>query len=413
LVQSDEVRQEIVKQNGLPSIIKYAKKVKNDPLPLEITYAMTFNTDAKTLINEDTEFVDHIKELRQSERKDVSKIAHGIMWKLEGEEKFKKKEKVEKVKEKTEGDESKEKEKTEGTESKEDGDKQSNQYDMMISYCWAQQALCHKINDRLEKDGYNVWLDRDEMHGSIIESMAAAIEQSKFVLICMSSNYKNSINCKAEAEYAFSQKSKIVPLIVEPSYKADGWLGFLAGSKIYVDFADKEDDEEEFEKAYELLIGELKRNGLGQADPDKPTAKAPEPVIEPEKPEKEPEPPRSATREYLNVGPVSMWTSEHVTEFLIDNQLDQLLNICESMDGETLTEFCHACQTTPDRMYGLVNNTKEQHPVSINTFYRFISRLKKLLPLPAPRKVHFQYNFIYPESSTTTAEATKDKQITE
>ncbi|CAF4976997.1 unnamed protein product, partial [Rotaria sp. Silwood1] len=59
---------------------------------------------------------------------------------------------------------------------------------------------------------------------------------------------------------AFNRKSKIIPLIVEPQYKADGWLGFLAGSKIYVDFADKEG--EEFIKAYDLLIEELKRNGL-------------------------------------------------------------------------------------------------------------------------------------------------------
>ncbi|CAF5196558.1 unnamed protein product, partial [Rotaria sp. Silwood1] len=82
-----------------------------------------------------------------------------------------------------------------------------------------------------------------EMRGSIIECMAEAIEQSRFVLICMSSNYKKSTNCKAEAEYAFNRKSKIIPLIVEPQYKADGWLGFLAGSKIYVDFADKEGEE--------------------------------------------------------------------------------------------------------------------------------------------------------------------------
>ena len=144
------------------------------------------------------------------------------------------------------------------TKPKENSDnKDAKKYDIMISYCWAQKPLCHQINDRLETDGYKVWLDRDEMHGSIIERMAEAIEQAKFVLICMSSNYKNSINCKAEAEYAFNRKSNIVPLIVEPQYKADGWLGFMAGSKIYVDFADKEG--EEFDKAYQLLIGELKQ----------------------------------------------------------------------------------------------------------------------------------------------------------
>ncbi|CAF1549758.1 unnamed protein product, partial [Rotaria sp. Silwood1] len=232
LVGNDDVKEEVIKQNALPSIIKFAKETNDDPLPLEIVYAMTFNTDAKKIICEGTEFVDHVKQLRDSEKKDVSKMAHGIMWKIEDEEKFKQRGE-QKNKEKPQND------KSGDDASKGRSDTDSIQYDMMISYCWAQKDLCHKINDRLEQDGYKVWLDRDEMRGSIIESMAEAIEQSRFVLICMSSNYKKSTNCKAEAEYAFNRKSKIIPLIVEPQYKADGWLGFLAGSKIYVDFADK------------------------------------------------------------------------------------------------------------------------------------------------------------------------------
>ncbi|CAF4383673.1 unnamed protein product, partial [Rotaria magnacalcarata] len=64
--------------------------------------------------------------------------------------------------------------------------------------------------------------------------------------------------------YAFNQHKKIIPLIVEPNYKADGWLGFMAGSKIYVDFAGKEG--EEFDKAYDLLIEELRRIGLDDKD---------------------------------------------------------------------------------------------------------------------------------------------------
>jgi hypothetical protein len=399
LVQNDEVKQELVKQNGLPSLIKYAKETKDNPLPLEITYAMTFNADAKKTFNEDKEFVDHIKGLRQSERRDVSKMAHGIVWKLEGEEKFKNKEETQKEKEN----------KSEGNSGV-----QKKKYDMMISYCWAQKELCHKINDRLEQDGYQVWLDRDEMHGSIIESMAEAIEQARFIIICMSSNYKNSINCKAEAEYAFSQKSKIVPLIVEPKYKADGWLGFLAGSKIYVDFADKE-EEEEFNKAYELLIAELERNGLkdieedqeNKTTPSTTTESKPEEVKkEPEEAKEEPKPPPIQTREYLNVGPASMWNDENVKEFLIDNQLDQLIPICKSMDGETLIELHHSSETMPDKIYGLVNNPKEEHPVSVGTFFKFISRLKKYLPPKPLQKLYFQYNLI-PSSSTTTTNEVK------
>ena len=404
-MQSDDVKQQIVDQNGLPAIIKYAKETKDNPLPLEITYAMTFNADAKKVINQDKEFVDHIKVLRESERRDVSKMAHGIVWKLEGEENFKNKEATKKEqKEKKAAENKSEGNKSEENKSEENSD-ESTKYDMMISYCWAQKELCHKINDRLEKDGFQVWLDRDEMHGSIIESMAAAIEQARFVLLCMSSNYKNSINCKAEAEYAFNRKSKIVPLIVEPKYRADGWLGFMAGSKIYVDFTEK-DEEEEFEATYKSLIAELERNGLRDTEEGKEKKTTPPPATEtkPEEHEKEHEhePPSIQTKEYLTVGPASVWNEEHVKEFLIDNKLEHLMPVCQSMDGETLIEFHQACQATPDTIYKVVNNSKDEHPVSVANLFKFITKLKKYLPPKPPRKIYFQYNFIYPSSTPTT-----------
>ncbi len=219
----------------------------------------------------------------------------------------------------------------------------------------------------------------------------------------MSSNYKNSINCKAEAEYAFNRKSKIVPLIVEPKYKADGWLGFLAGSKIYVDFTDKE-EEEEFETTYKLLIAELERNGLRDTGEGKENKTTPPTTTEskPEEPKKEPEPPPIQTKEYLTIGPTSVWNEEHVKEFLIDNQLEQLMPVCQTMDGETLIEFYQTCQAAPDKVYGFVNNPKEERLVSIATFFKFITKLKKYLPPKPPRKIYFQYNFIYPSSTTTT-----------
>lgn len=372
-----------MKQNGLPSIIKYAKETTDDPLPLEITYAMTFNNDAKKAINQDTEFLQHVKQLRDSDHTKVSQMAHGIMWKLEGEEKFQKRE------------EDKEKQKD---PSKEKADEGKDSYDMMISYCWAQQPLCHKINDRLEKDGFKVWLDRDEMHGSIIERMAEAIEQSRFVLICMSSNYKKSTNCKAEAEYAFNRKSKIIPLLVEPSYQADGWLGFLAGSKIYVDFADKEN--EEFEKAYDLLIAELERNGLKEVVDQQKKEDKTAPTTEPDTKSEGTETPAVETREYLSAGPPMMWNEQHVKEFLSDHDLEQLIPVCASMDGPALLEFHHSCLTAPDRMYGWVNNPKEEHPVPLGKYFKFISKLKTFLPPTPPQKVDFRYNFIYPPPTT-------------
>ncbi|CAF3736935.1 unnamed protein product [Rotaria sordida] len=393
LVQHENVKEEVIKQNALPSIIKFAKEANDDPIPLEMVFAMTFNDDAKTIISKDTEFIDYVKELCNSDNKEVAKMAHGIMWKIEDEEKFKQKEE--------------EKTKHEAETTEESSDTESKPYDMMISYCWAQQPLCHKISDRLEQGGYKVWLDRDEMRGSIIECMAEAIERSRFVLICMSSNYKNSTNCKAEAEYAFNRKSKIIPLIVEPQYKADGWLGFLAGSKIYVNFADKE--EEEFDNAYDSLLKELKRNGLNDINRDQKNTSTTKIRSKPEELKKDRQRRRIETREYLNFPLTTMWNEQHVEEFLTDNQLDQLIPICESMDGEALIEFYQLCAAKSDIMYGLLNNPKE-HPLSFGIFFKFIAKLKKYLPKKPARKLYFRYNFVSSSSSTNQAAIT-DKEI--
>jgi len=43
----------------------------------------------------------------------------------------------------------------------------------------------------------------------------------------------------SEAEYAFQLKKKIIPLRMEGNYKADGWLGFIIGAKLFYDFSGK------------------------------------------------------------------------------------------------------------------------------------------------------------------------------
>jgi phosphopantothenate-cysteine ligase len=109
-------------------------------------------------------------------------------------------------------------------------------YDIMISYSHTDKALCYQIHEQLVRDGYRVWIDRDHVHGEIIATMATAIENSEFVLICMSDAYKQSSYCQLEAHYAFEQRCRLIPLIMTLKYKTDGWLGILVSGKIYVDF---------------------------------------------------------------------------------------------------------------------------------------------------------------------------------
>ena len=94
---------------------------------------------------------------------------------------------------------------------------------VMISYQWDDQKFCIKMKDYLIEKGYDVWMDVDEMHGSILEAMASAVEASYCVIICMSEKYKESKNCKLEAEYVVNSNKKFVPLLMEDGYRPDGW----------------------------------------------------------------------------------------------------------------------------------------------------------------------------------------------
>lgn len=68
---------------------------------------------------------------------------------------------------------------------------------IMISYNRNSRNLCLRIKVELEKLGHKVWIDVENIHGSTLEAMASAIENSKCVLICMTEDYKQSVYCRA------------------------------------------------------------------------------------------------------------------------------------------------------------------------------------------------------------------------
>jgi hypothetical protein len=55
----------------------------------------------------------------------------------------------------------------------------------------------------------------------------------------------------SEAEYAFKSRKHIIPLRLQATYKADGWLGFIQGSTFFYDFTKKEQWQD---KLKQLLI---------------------------------------------------------------------------------------------------------------------------------------------------------------
>ena len=143
---------------------------------------------------------------------------------------------------------------------------QKKQYDIMLSYSHRDKELCHRILKKLEGDKYSVWIDIQEINGATYGSIAHAIENSEFVLICASDNYKQSGVCEEEANYARNRCCLIIPLFMTLGYRPDGWLGLLTASLNHVDILKRK-----FEDSYKILTQEinLRRKNRTQLKPTK------------------------------------------------------------------------------------------------------------------------------------------------
>ena len=52
----------------------------------------------------------------------------------------------------------------------------------------------------------------------------------------ISQAYKESANCRLEAQYAYQQQKEMIPLMLEEGYHANGWLGMLLGVRMWYAF---------------------------------------------------------------------------------------------------------------------------------------------------------------------------------
>ncbi|KAK7502890.1 hypothetical protein BaRGS_00005839 [Batillaria attramentaria] len=176
---------------------------------------------------------------------------------------------------------------------------------VMLSYQWADQETVKQIRDELQAKGFRVWMDIDNMGGSTLQAMAEAIEEAFVVLMCMSQKYKDSPNCRAEAEYAFQQRKKIIPLIMQQGYRPDGWLGMILGAKLYYDFSGKYS----FESRIMQLIKAVRESAgmLTSSDSvDGPSAERP--------------PPQALSPGRLEI--ITAWTRSDVHDWLKKHKLD-------------------------------------------------------------------------------------------
>ena len=235
-----------------------------------------------------------------------------------------------------------------------------------------------------------------------MNAMAEAVENSEFIIMCMSASYKQSTYCQAEAEYAFNCKRRIVPLIVRPNYRADGWLGFLLGSRIYVDFG-----RFEFDVACGKLMTEIQlqrkrpapsKGDTGVKSHEIPVMKAaaPPPVEVKAAVQKAPHRlPDSYLKRLVTTDfeykAREQWTESDVLDFLANHRLYEFMPLCEKMDGPALLQLFKMCNNRSNRTYDQLNDELKASfrlKLPIGTYTRFLSIMEttnmELVPFNLP-----------------------------
>ena len=312
----NDANKNILGQNGvIPVLISVIKTSNEDEEKASATRALwmlAFDDNNKEKVRQEEGAMGILHQLQQSKNSEVQKAAAGALWELEGKTARQSSEKIE-----------------------------STGNHVMISYQWDSQEVLFEVKNRLQASGYRVWMDLEQMGGSTLEAMAKAVENSSVVLICVSERYKESPNCRSEAEYAYQLRKDIIPLMMQCKYRGDGWLGMLVGTKLWFDFQNKQVLEQGVTKLIRELGGRGKELDLtdGPSEPAVRTVQA-DLLVPPSSPG------------------VSTWTNKNVKQWFKEIGLEKVCkeDISE-MNGQTLIDLQELRGECPDYFYKCIERT--------------------------------------------------------
>jgi hypothetical protein len=137
---------------------------------------------------------------------------------------------------------------------------------IMASYNWDHQDVILRVVRSLQGRGYLVWVDTEQMKGATVDAMALAVEGCELMLLGVSCAYKESGNCRMEAQYGLQKKKPFIPLKLTQGYEPDGWLGLLLGTSLwYALYGETLDSESAFEDRISALCREIGSRGRADA----------------------------------------------------------------------------------------------------------------------------------------------------
>tara|TARA_B100000900_G_scaffold415948_1_gene448051 strand:+ start:3061 stop:3843 length:783 start_codon:yes stop_codon:yes gene_type:complete len=117
---------------------------------------------------------------------------------------------------------------------------------IMFSYSWKQQNQVKHIYDILDTEfaGVNKWIDINKMCGNILNAMNDAVENSFLVIVFLSKDYKDSKNCKTEAQLIFGKQKNYLLVLMEKGFpyldndEDENWLSKMFDNQFYIDLTD-------------------------------------------------------------------------------------------------------------------------------------------------------------------------------
>lgn len=325
----------ILGQNGAIRVLTATLQTSNDDEETasgaRALWMLAFDDTNKDKIRQEEGTLDTLHALYHSANPEVQKAAAGALWEIEGKT----------------------------ARSNEDKTKETTGKHVMISYQWDAQEVLVEVKNKLQSSGYRVWMDLEQMGGSTLEAMAKAVENAAVVLVCVSQRYKESPNCRSEAEYAYQLRKDIIPLMMQRNYTADGWLGMLVGTKLWIGFQSKQIVFSGVEK----LIKELRGRGR-----DVDTADGPgEALIRPSEASVVTAPPLQSTN-------VSSWTNEDVKKWLTEIGLK---HVCKKdiseFNGQTLIDLQELRGECPDYFYKCL-----EHTLNLKNMFHLLKFRKEL-----------------------------------
>ncbi|CAF1058395.1 unnamed protein product [Adineta ricciae] len=364
LVQHDEIKSEMLAQNRnleTLSTVIFKSNGQELALALSILWTLSFEKNVALAIIKNDELISRIRILATDTKSNtqigstISSAAQGILWQIQGEQ--------ENGKAVSGSDESF----SSSNKDRETSGK-TKKYDVMISYAHDDKELCHRIADHLIRDGFNVWIDKNNMTGSTPAAIADGIENSEIVLLGMTYSYKISPWCQREGNYAFQRQTKIIPLKLPPAYSPDGWLGLLVSHLNYINFS-----KFDYNTAYEQLKTEIRKLSNTKITQEPTTTN---PVADTEYVY----PPQS--NGLYSTIPIQNWSQQHVIDFMNDKKLYPLILLCKGMDGSALYQLYTFCNDNPTVSFDSLQKKLEKkfnnYDLSPIEYTSFISEMKKL-----------------------------------